>query len=170
MLVRVWFGAHPASVLNTALFASTAAPLLLSPHGWAKYGYRFVVVDAQNDAHIRVMLTPQAHMDTMFPDFENERLSVCNLHTKEVFINEGRWLGIYDDNRSGMPLPAYRMYVIQHEVGHALGCSSHAVVTDQEERCPVMVQQTKGTHGAPPHPFPTQPDYDLLKKLRAHEA
>jgi predicted Zn-dependent protease len=151
-----------------------AAPLLTSPHGWTKYGFHFAVVDQKAEAHITITLTPQAVMDAMFPDFQNERLSVCNLITKDIFVNEGRWLGIYDDNRSGMPLPAYRMYVIQHEVGHALGCSTHAVVSDPSQPCPVMVQQTKGTHGAPPHPFPTHPDLRLLRhctaKKDAHKA
>jgi predicted Zn-dependent protease len=161
--VRVWFGVHPQSVLSRALFKSTAAPLLLTRHGWAKYGFRFHVVDQRHDADITITLTPQTVMDTEFPEFANDRLSVCNLKTRDIFVNEGRWLGIYHDNRSGMPLPAYRMYVIQHEVGHALGVHTHATVTDRQQPCPVMVQQTKGTEGAPPHPFPTTPDLRLLQ-------
>lgn len=164
MRVRVWLGVHPRSVLPAALFHAIAAPLVLTARGWARAGFALSIVPDAHNADVKILLTPQSVMDTAFPDFSNERLSVCNLHTRSIYVNEARWLGIYDDNRSGLALPAYRMYVIQHELGHALGVDTHATVTDVTQLCPVMVQQTKGTHGAPPHPFPTDPDFQLLSE------
>ena len=150
----VLFTTHADAKTSRAMFAALAAPLLLHPLGWTKFAqYKFTVVN-QRPADIVITLTPQAAMDAMFPDFRNERLSVCNMHTRDIFLNEPRWLREYADDKSGLELPAYRAYVIQHEVGHALGFE-HEACGGSGEKTPVMLQQTKGTGGCTPYPFPS---------------
>jgi hypothetical protein len=153
----VFFAVHPDSTVDVNLFRAIAIPLLQSPAGWVKKGYRFKVVDdlGSNPANlITITLAPQAALDAMFPTFVHSRLSVCNMATREVFINEQRWLRMYDDDRSDLELPAYRMYVIQHEVGHALGLE-HERCRGPGEKAPVMLQQTLGHGDCTPWPFPT---------------
>lgn len=157
----VFFDVHPTAKTSAAMFRALAAPLLMHPLGWTKFDkYNFTVVSAKPRASqkdvITVTLTPQAVMNDMFPDFKNERLSVCNMETLEIAINEQRWLREYDDDRSELQLPAYRAYVIQHEVGHAIGHGRHQSCKAPGERTPIMLQQTKGTQGCTPYPFPSE--------------
>lgn len=151
----VLFDTHASAKTSKQMFAALAAPLLLHPLGWTKFAqYKFRVVQ-QLPADIVITLTPQSAMDAMFPNFKHERLSVCNMQTRAIHINEARWLREYDDDRSGLELPAYRAYVIQHEVGHALGFE-HEACGGSGQKTPVMLQQTKGTGGCTPYPFPSE--------------
>ncbi len=60
-----------------------------------------------------------------------------------VFINEARWV------RGAVPFQgdvgSYRQYVINHEVGHAIGYVRHEPCDKQGGLAPVMMQQTFST-------------------------
>lgn len=60
-----------------------------------------------------------------------------------VFINEARWV------RGAVPFQgdvgSYRQYLINHEVGHAIGYQHHEPCDKQGGLAPVMMQQTFGT-------------------------
>jgi hypothetical protein len=60
-----------------------------------------------------------------------------------VFINEARWV------RGAVPfegdLGSYRQYLINHEVGHAIGYQRHAPCDRQGGLAPIMMQQTFST-------------------------
>ncbi|OBG40821.1 MULTISPECIES: DUF3152 domain-containing protein [Mycolicibacter] len=60
-----------------------------------------------------------------------------------VFINEARWV------RGAVPfqgdIGSYRQYLINHEVGHAIGYQHHEPCDKQDGLAPVMMQQTFGT-------------------------
>jgi hypothetical protein len=60
-----------------------------------------------------------------------------------VFINEARWV------RGAVPFQgdvgSYRQYVINHEVGHAIGYPRHEPCDKQGGLAPVMMQQTFST-------------------------
>ncbi|HEX7321778.1 MAG TPA: DUF3152 domain-containing protein [Mycobacterium sp.] len=60
-----------------------------------------------------------------------------------VFINEARWV------RGAVPfqgdIGSYRQYLINHEVGHAIGYQHHEPCDRQDGLAPVMMQQTLGT-------------------------
>ena len=61
-----------------------------------------------------------------------------------VFINEARWV------RGAVPFQgdvgSYRQYVVNHEVGHAIGYPRHEPCGDNGELAPVMMQQTFSTN------------------------
>jgi Protein of unknown function (DUF3152) len=60
-----------------------------------------------------------------------------------VFINEARWV------RGAVPFQgdvgSYRQYVINHEVGHAIGYQHHEPCGENGQLAPVMMQQTFST-------------------------
>jgi hypothetical protein len=60
-----------------------------------------------------------------------------------VFINEARWV------RGAVPFQgdvgAYRQYLVNHEVGHAIGYPRHEPCAENGQLAPVMMQQTFST-------------------------
>lgn len=125
------------------------------PLGWP--GLR--VVDDVGGADVVVTLTPAHIMAQTFPpDLVQKRLSVCDMNSGHVWVHEDRWNRTIPD-KSKLPLPAYRAYIMQHELGHSLG-RHHATPTPTPPTTstpvPVMVQQTLGIGGYVANPFPTQ--------------
>ena len=61
-----------------------------------------------------------------------------------MFINEARWV------RGAVPFQgdvgSYRQYLINHEVGHAIGYQRHEACAANGELAPVMMQQTFSTN------------------------
>ena len=61
-----------------------------------------------------------------------------------IDINADNW--IYGVKQSGLTLDEYKIYIINHELGHALGydhqkCDKKTV---ENGRCPIMYQSTRG--------------------------
>lgn len=68
-----------------------------------------------------------------------------------VVVNLARWLlGVPD---YGGNLVQYRVYVVNHEVGHRLG-QAHVACPGAGRLAPVMQQQTLGLRGCRPNPWP----------------
>ncbi|MCV6979185.1 DUF3152 domain-containing protein [Mycolicibacterium pulveris] len=61
-----------------------------------------------------------------------------------VFVNEARWV------RGAVPFQgdvgSYRQYLINHEVGHAIGYQRHEQCPENGELAPIMMQQTFSTN------------------------
>jgi hypothetical protein len=62
---------------------------------------------------------------------------------RRVFINEARWV------RGAVPfqgdIGSYRQYLVNHEVGHAIGYQRHEPCPENGDLAPVMMQQTFST-------------------------
>lgn len=124
--------------------------VLGSPKGWTATGAASLQrVPAAPDIRILVA-SPETTDRLCSPLDTGGRLSCRNGDL--VVLNAWRWVNGADtyagDGR------AYRQYMINHEVGHALG-NAHAACTKHGELAPVMVQQTKDLDGCLPNPWPT---------------
>lgn len=169
----VTLSVHPRCTTSLRDFSKHAVPCITDHRGWQRFGYRLRVhapnLSRKSSARppsrsrprdeaphplIAIQLTPQSVLDRLFPSFSNDGLSVCDVGSREIFINEDRWLRKYPD-RSEMSLADYRCYVLNHEIGHALGFD-HERCTGRGHPAPIMLQQTLGLHGCTPSPFPRQ--------------
>lgn len=141
-------------------FAAVVRKVLTDFRGWEPQdGVRFVNVPPEQRAQgvatdVRIILGSPAYVDAGCRPLRTMGHLSCHSGGK-VLLNVRRWArgaDTYDD------VTAYRTYLINHEVGHALG-HSHRACPGQGRRAPVMVQQTKSLYGCEPWPWP-QPQTD----------
>ena len=148
----IFVTSHEEAVTPTQVFQTLATPLILHELGWKNKGYVFTMTTDEDACDISVTLTPNHIMKVLFPDFQEQKLSVCNMTTRDVFINELRWNRDIPD-KSESNLVEYRSYVLNHEIGHALGFH-HDKCKLKGEPAPIMLQQTLGLGGCVSNPFP----------------
>ncbi|WP_341241166.1 DUF3152 domain-containing protein [uncultured Nocardioides sp.] len=123
--------------------------VLASPKGWtATEGGSLQRVQSHPDIRIR-LASPQTTDQLCRPLDTGGRLSCRNGDL--VVLNAWRWVN--GASTYAGDLRAYRQYMINHEVGHALG-NAHASCTEAGRPASVMVQQTKGLDGCLPNPWP----------------
>ncbi|BCJ52446.1 lipoprotein [Actinoplanes sp. NBRC 14428] len=138
---------------DSAAFAAEVDRILGDPRSWiAGRTFRLQRVPRAEKAEFTVYLAAAATSATMCADggLDTEGFSSCRLPGK-VIINADRWDAAvpgYD-----APLPAYRAYVINHEVGHQLG-HRHETCPGKGRRAPVMMQQTFGLDGCVANAWP----------------
>ncbi len=131
-------------------FTAEVHRTLNDPRGWGHGGrMRFQRVD-HDPVQVRVALSSPALTDAQcLPKRTGGELSCWN--GRRSVINAMRWgqgAATY-----GPDLASYREYVINHEVGHALG-HGHVACPGPGRPAPVMVQQTKSLNGCRPNPWP----------------
>lgn len=125
-------------------FAAMVDATLSDPRGWTNDPrFRFEHVSSSDDPDLRIQLTSVGTTrETCGSDIGLE--TSCRIYTEadgdRVIINESRWV------RGAAPyngdLGMYRQYLINHEVGHALGYAEHEPCGEDGKLAPVMMQQT----------------------------
>lgn len=128
--------------------ADQVASVLGDDRGWRTEGWSFSQVDER--AQIRILLASPATVDRLCAPLRTFGEVSCRTGDK-VVLNVKRWtLGVeyYGDDLEG-----YRTYLINHEVGHALG-KGHVGCPAPGAKAPVMLQQTKGLQGCVANPWP----------------
>lgn len=142
---------------DTGELASIVSAVLTDPRGWqATDGVRFVNVSPAEAAKgaavdVRVSLASPDTTDRLCAPLETRGEVSCHNGGRAV-LNLRRWLlGV---EAYGSDLAAYRTYLVNHEVGHALG-HGHVVCPGAGKDAPVMMQQTYGLDGCVAWPWPT---------------
>ena len=139
--------------VDGAAFAEAVTATLADPRSWGNGGrMSFQRVGAGAAYDFKVSLVSPGSMETYCPGVGTGGYTSCRYGERAV-INLARWATAvphYDGD-----VATYRQYVVNHEVGHALG-NGHRPCPGPGQPAPVMQQQTLGLEGcvrnAWPHP------------------
>lgn len=130
-------------------FANLVMATLNDPRGWSNEGFTFARTDT-DDYDVEVVLaSPDTSTRLCEPLRTFGKLSCRN--GDQAVITLVRWVNGTEDYAAD--LTAYRQYVVQHEVGHALGFG-HVQCPAPGEPAPLMMQQTLGLDGCVPNAWP----------------
>lgn len=141
------------------------ARILSDPRGWQAEGrVRFVPVTPDR-AQVRFVIASPSRVDQMCRPLRTLGYLSCR-QGRYIVMNAARWQGAMPHWHAG--LPEYRAYLVNHEMGHALG-HGHAGCGGAGRLAPVMMQQTKSLRGCQGNgwPFPARrPALSGLAHLR----
>jgi hypothetical protein len=153
-VVRVALEVEGGLGLDERETARTVARILVDERGWqTERDVRFVFVTPgqaeRGDYDTRIGIASRRTTTELCAPLETEGFTSC--YNGRVVINLDRWmLGV--DAYEGR-LDEYRTYVVDHEVGHALGLG-HDPCPEKGAPAPVMVPQTLHLWGCLPNPYP----------------
>ena len=136
-------------------FATAVETTLGDPRSWGHGGQQSfqrvgAAEAAAGDYDFRVSLVSPGSMETYCPGVGTGGYTSCRYGERAV-INLARWETAVPDYAGD--LATYRLYVINHEVGHALG-HGHEQCAGPGQLAPVMEQQTLGLQGCVKNAWP----------------
>ena len=138
-------------------FATTVGTVLTDPRGWqTKDGVRFVNVPPAEAARsasvdLRISLASPDTTDRLCAPLETRGQVSCH-NSGRVVLNLRRW--VLGAEAYGKDVTAYRVYLVNHEVGHGIG-HPHEYCAGKGQVASVMMQQTYGLQGCTAWPWPT---------------
>ena len=140
---------------DAAAFARAVDRTLGDPRSWAARTGR-PMMRVGGEADLRIVLASPGTTDDLCAPLTTEGQVSCR-NGDDVVINAVRWA--QGAPSYGGDVAAYRIYVVNHEVGHGLG-HGHAGCPAKGDLAPVMLQQTLGLHGCRANPWPTAAEID----------
>ncbi|SDF41510.1 Protein of unknown function [Blastococcus aurantiacus] len=141
--------------VDGAGFAEAVEETLGDPRSWGSGGrMSFQRVGAEaaeaGEYEFRVSLVSPGSMETYCPGVGTGGYTSCRYGERAV-INLARWATAVPDYQGDVA--TYRRYVVNHEVGHALG-NGHEDCPGAGQLAPVMQQQTLGLKGCTKNAWP----------------
>jgi len=156
--IRVAFEVEEGAGVDAQEAARIVSQTLGDARGWQtkdRVRFRAVGPDAvsRGDVDVTIVLASPTMTDALCkPLRTNGQVSCFNL--RRVVLNAARWtLGVAGYEGA---LPAYRQYMVNHEIGHGL-YHGHVECPGDDELAPIMLQQSKGLDGCRPNAWPTLP-------------
>lgn len=159
---KVWYvsiAVDPSIKYSEKNFSKKVQKVLQDPRGWENVlniNFKFVKPN-EKLKHPRKIHVRLSENDLIYEKCNINNMSCCDMSTGEVWINIDRW--VHGSNASKLDIYGYRTYLINHEVGHALGflhqqceCSDELAICDAY--VPVMTQQTLDIGKCKPNPYP----------------
>jgi Protein of unknown function (DUF3152) len=136
--------------IDRATFARVVVRTLADRRSWAaRDGFALRWVDSGR-VDLRIAVASPALTDRLCAPLQTNGIYSCATPARAV-LNAGRWQHGAASYRGRTP--AYRRYLVNHEVGHLFG-RGHVACLGPGERAPVMMQQTKGVGSCVPNPWP----------------
>ncbi|MFR9751217.1 DUF3152 domain-containing protein [Nocardia sp. 004] len=141
--VEIEDGIDTAGIGGDQAVAAMVDATLANPKSWVHdHRFAFRRVD-QGEADLRISLTSRGSSRTVCGFDIPIDTSCYNANGRRVVLSEARWvrgaLAFEGD------IGSYRQYLINHEVGHAIGYYQHQPCETDGGLAPVMMQQTFGT-------------------------
>jgi hypothetical protein len=141
--------------VDGAGFAAAVEQTLGDPRSWVNGGRMSFQRVGQEEAaagqyEFKVTLISPGNMETYCPGVGTGGYTSCRYGDRAV-INLARWATAVPDYQGD--IPTYRHYVVNHEVGHALG-NGHRECPGPGQLAPVMQQQTLGLEGCGRNAWP----------------
>lgn len=141
--------------VDVAGFADAVDAILGDPRSWTANDDLRLERVAGGTVDFRITLASPPTVDRLCRPLDTGGYLSC-WNGGRALLNVDRWnqgATTYGDDVAG-----YRIYLVNHEVGHALG-HDHRRCSRAGEPAHVMVQQTKSLGGCTPNPWP-HPDND----------
>ncbi len=148
--------------INFEKFVNFINRVLTDSRGWK--GYKFICLNLKSTSNKKekdkdfsiILSTPKSIQNKC----KLYGLSCTDSHKKTIYINSNRYKK--GSIHSKLSLKDYRIYLINHEVGHILGKGHvHHSTISPGQLVPVMNQATKGIGKCKPNPWPTKLDNKL---------
>ena len=141
--------------VDGAAFAEAVTATLSDPRSWGNGGrmsfQRVGAAEAASEEYeFRVSLVSPGSMERYCPGVGTGGYTSCRYGERAV-INLARWATAVP--HYGGDIATYRLYVVNHEVGHALG-NGHEDCPGAGQLAPVMQQQTLGLEGCTRNAWP----------------
>ena len=131
--------------------------ILNDTRGWVKVTEKeFQLVEGTEKEFEFIFASPEKTDELCYP-LETNGIYSCR-NEQQIIINFFRWVNGAID--FGSDLETYRLYLINHEVGHILEWG-HVGCPKEGALAPVMMQQSKSTMGCEPYGWPI---YEILEK------
>ena len=143
--------------LNVECLGKLIPSILNDSRGWINVTDKeFQLVDSTESEFEFIFASPEKTDELCFP-LETNGIYSCR-NEQQIIINFFRWInGAFD---FGSDMETYRLYLINHEVGHILGWG-HVGCPKEGALAPVMMQQSKSTMGCIAYGWPI---YEIIEK------